>query len=127
MAENMKSDDDIRCIGKLLHNGIIKIAFYKTGLKENFQNIFTNRFNINGTLDIYRFIESIYLMNIEREIDFNDTLNIYLSGLDERIAYAPDDFDEIDQEQISEVDAEFSRCFLMLNGKIKKQKLYITS
>jgi len=67
MAENKKSDDDIRCMGKLLGNRVIKTAFYKTGLKENFKNIFSNRFNINGTLDIYRFTESIYVMNIEEK------------------------------------------------------------
>lgn len=37
MVENKKSDDDIRCMGRLLGNRIIKTAFYKTGLGKIFK------------------------------------------------------------------------------------------
>lgn len=117
ISHNKKSDDDIRCMGKLLQNRIIYTAFYYSGLKENFKNIFSNRFNINCMLDIYRFVESIYILNINREMNFKDTLNVYLSGLDERILFAQDSFDEVNIEEIPEVDLDIFQLLLDVKWK----------
>lgn len=114
-TKNKRSDDDIRCIGRLLRNSVIVNAFYKFGAFDTFKNTFSNRFNVDDTLDIYRFIESIYIMNTGRELDFNDKLNVYLSGVDERILLAPSNFDEVNFDEIPDPDLEFLQSLLNVN------------
>lgn len=111
-TKNKRSDEDIRCIGRLLRNTVIVNAFYKLGAVDTFKNTFSNRFNVDDTLDLYRFIESIYIMNTDRGLDFNDKLNVYLSGLDERILFATINFDNVNFEEIPEPDIEFLQSLL---------------
>jgi len=46
---------------------------------------------------IYVILERIYYMNLGRKFEREDLLNIYFSGLDEKIIFALDKFDEVEE------------------------------
>jgi len=72
---------------------------------------------------IYVILERIYYMNLGRKFEREDLLNIYFSGLDEKIIFALDKFDEV--EETPKITEEFFLKLRELNGKIKKVKIYI--
>jgi hypothetical protein len=54
---------------------------------------------------LYSFLEYFYFMNSENKLKHKDELNIYFSGLDERIIFFQDKFDEVND--ISEPTGDF--------------------
>ncbi len=46
---------------------------------------------------LYVFLEVIYYVNLDRQIEYEDAMNIYFSGLSERITFALDKFDEVEE------------------------------
>jgi hypothetical protein len=71
---------------------------------------------------IYSFIEFTYSIFASRPTNWDDTLNIYFSGLDERIIFALDKFDEVELEDIPEPTSEYFQMLRRLKWKDKKAK-----
>jgi len=46
---------------------------------------------------LFEFLEIIYFMNVKKELDNLDVQNIYFGGLDERLIFGLDSFDEINE------------------------------
>lgn len=111
-TKNMKSDNDIICMGTLLKNRVITTAYYKLGTIQSLKNFVSNRYNAGDTSYLYILLESIYTMNTDRELDFNDKLNVYLSGLDERILFNPINFDDVNLDDIPEPNIEFFKSLV---------------
>lgn len=69
---------------------------------------------------IYTFFECVYYTNIKRLLEREDIEKIYFSGLDERITFALDKFDEI--SDVPEPTAEYFQKLKKLKWKSKKSK-----
>ncbi|MDP2836283.1 MAG: hypothetical protein Q8N97_04805 [Methanobacteriaceae archaeon] len=61
---------------------------------------------VQDTLTLYSFIESVYYMH-KSPLEKEDMLNIYFSGLDERIIFTLDDFDTVKLEDLPEPTPEY--------------------
>ncbi|MCK9152312.1 hypothetical protein [Methanobacterium alcaliphilum] len=61
---------------------------------------------------MYPFMETVYYMGANRPLEWEDFLNVYFSGLDSRIIFALDNFDEI------EFTPQFNARFFRQLGKI---------
>ena len=61
---------------------------------------------VQDTLTLYSFIESVYYMH-KSPLEKEDMLNIYFSGLDERIIFALDDFNTVKLEDLPEPNPEY--------------------
>jgi len=101
------SDTEIHCMGKSLKPPILKLVLDNSGVADIFKSGFSNNFNIYDILSIYKLIRVIYILNRGRELDFNDEVQVYLSGLDERIIWNLDDFDKVKVEDILDLDMEY--------------------
>ena len=74
---------------------------------------------------IYTFIASIYYINIGRQTNWDDSLNIISSGLDERLIFALDDFDTVNFDDLPKPTPEFFQELRKVGWKDKKaKKLY---
>jgi len=67
---------------------------------------------------LYVFLETLYYMNLGRKIEYEDALNIYFGGLDQRLIFALDKFDEVDETP--ELTAEFFQKLKKLKWQDKK-------
>jgi len=66
---------------------------------------------------MYKFMEAVYFMNIDRMLENEDLIKLYFSGLDRRIIFALDKFDEV-----SEVPEPTTEFFLKLKALKWKKK-----
>jgi hypothetical protein len=71
---------------------------------------------------MYRLIEFKYFMTIKREFNEEDIQNIYLSGLDERLIFALERFDEV--SNWPQPSAEFFQKLKMIKWKDKNTKKF---
>jgi hypothetical protein len=118
-----KFDVDVDYMDKTLQNGVLKIAFDNLRKSNLLTVVFTGSLiTINDFLTLYTFIESIYYMNLDRGTNFDDTLNVYLSGCDERIIFALDCFDEVELENIPKPTSEYFQMLKTVTWKDKKAK-----
>jgi len=69
---------------------------------------------------MYTFLEAIYYMNIGRPLDHEDVLNVYFSGIDERIVFNLDQTDI--NEDVPEPTAKFFQRLKKIQWKDKKTK-----
>lgn len=73
---------------------------------------------------IYTFIGSIYYINIGRQTNWDDSLNILFSGLDERLIFALDDFDTVNFDDLPKPTPEFFQELRKVRWNKKAKKLY---
>ncbi|MEN6592046.1 MAG: hypothetical protein ABFC12_02230 [Methanobacterium sp.] len=73
---------------------------------------------------IYTFIGSIYYINIGRQTNWDDSLNILFSGLDERLIFALDDFDTVNFDDLPEPTPEYFQKLRKVRWDKKAKKLY---
>lgn len=79
----------------------------------------------NQVLSVYSFIEFTYGIFIGKPTNFDDSLNMYFSRLDERIIFALDHFDEVELEELPEPTSEYFQALNKLKWKNKNtKKLY---
>jgi hypothetical protein len=71
---------------------------------------------------IYSFIEYTYCIFADRPTNWNDNLNISFSGLDERIIFALDKFDEVELEDLPEPTTDYFQMLRRVKWKDKKAK-----
>lgn len=75
---------------------------------------------------IHVYLESIYYVK-KGKLKWNDELNIYFSGLDERIVFALNKFDEVELDNLPEPTLEYFQAIKKVRWKDKKaKKLYTT-
>lgn len=101
-------------IGILAQNNLKKGGLFTT--------IFTKSIiTVQDTLTLYSFIESVYYMN-KNPLKNDDMLNIYFSGLDERIIFGLDNFKRVKLENLPEPTPEYVKSL----GKTywKEKSLY---
>lgn len=73
-------------------------------------------------LSIYSFIEFIYCMFAGRPTNWDDALNIFFSGLDERIIFALDKFDETDFNDLPKPTTEYFQMLRKVRWKNERAK-----
>lgn len=73
-------------------------------------------------LSIYSFIEFTYCMFTKRATNWDDTLNIYFSRLDERIIFTLDDFDSFNLNELPEPTPEYFQALKKVRWEDKNAK-----
>ncbi len=107
-AKNFElSDAEITCMGKYLQPPILKLIIDNHNVIDVFKAGFSKNFDIYNVLGIYRLIRLLYILKIDGELEFNEEVQVYLGGLDERIIWGLDDFDTINTEDIPEWNADY--------------------
>jgi hypothetical protein len=102
-----KFDGDISFLGDLPKHRIEILAYDNLRMGGLFTTIFTKSLiTVKDTLTLYSFIESVYYMK-KKPLNKDDMLNIYFSGLDERIIFALDKFDKVKLEDLPEPTPEY--------------------
>ncbi len=85
--------------------------------------IFSDLIDYNKFYFLFPFIEWVYSMCLERQLDSDDVKKIFRSSIGERIVFALEDFDKINE--IPEISSEFFQNMQKLKWKDKKtKKLY---
>ena len=102
-----KFNEDIDFLGDLPKHRIEILAYDNLKKGGLLTTIFTKSIiTVQDTLTLYSFIEAVYYMH-ENPLEKEDMLNIYFSGLDERIIFALDDFDTVELEDLPETTPEY--------------------
>lgn len=101
------SDAEITCMGKALQPPILHTALDNQGVLDVFKGIFTKNFNITDIFSIYKLIRLIYMLNVGGELDFKEEAQVYLGGLDERIIWALEDFDNVNVGDMPQWDVSY--------------------
>lgn len=57
--------------------------------------------------DVYTILEQLYFIQLNRKLGCDDLLDLYFGGLDERLVFFLDDFDQINDEEIPTPTKEF--------------------
>jgi len=65
------------------------------------------KFTHDEFLSLYLLLERLYLVQIDHKLGEKDLLNIYFSGLDERLVFFLDEFDSVGDEDIPEPSKEY--------------------
>ena len=98
---------DIDFLGDLPKHRIVILAYDNLRKGGLLTTIFTKSIiTVQDILTLYSFIESVYYMH-KKPLEKEDMLNIYFSGLDERIIFALDDFDIVELEDLPELTPEY--------------------
>ena len=85
---------------------LISLAKDNLGMGGLLYTVFSKSdFFVKDFFTIYMFIESVYYLH-KNNIGEDDLMNIYFSGLDERIIFALDDFDLVSFEELPEPTSE---------------------
>ena len=85
---------------------LISLAKDNLGMGGLLYTVFSRSdFFVKDFFTIYMFIESVYYLH-KNNIGEDDLMNIYFSGLDERIIFALDDFDVVSFEELPEPTSE---------------------
>lgn len=102
-----KFNNDIDFLGDLPKHRIEILAYDNLKKGGLITTIFTKSIiTVQDTLTLYSFIESVYYMH-KSPLEKEDMMNIYFSGLDERIIFALDDFDSVKLEDSPEPTPEY--------------------
>lgn len=113
---------------ELLHVRIIRLAKENLRIGGLFTTLFTQSLiAVRTVIMIYLIIKYTYHTNINNPINWNDTLNIYFSGLDERIIFALDKFDEVELEYLPEPTPEYFQMLKKVRWGNKKAKKPMTN
>lgn len=86
-------------------NSIITIGFKNLGKFPFYIPPFSDLISFNNLNALYTVIMLVYYANVERELGYNDIQNVYLSGLDNRIIHAMDEFEKT--SNVPETDEEY--------------------
>lgn len=81
----------------------------------------TDLIHISHIYSLYEIIEYVYYMNVDKKLNHEDIVNMTLSGLDKRIIFALDKFDEV--SKVSKPDSEFFKNLKKVkwnNNEVKK-------
>ncbi|AUB55373.1 MULTISPECIES: hypothetical protein [Methanobacterium] len=65
------------------------------------------KFTYDEFLSLYLLLERLYFVQIEHKLGVEDLLNIYFSGLDERIVFFMDEFDIVDNANLPEPSKDY--------------------
>ncbi|MDO9044434.1 MAG: hypothetical protein Q7U35_03910 [Methanobacteriaceae archaeon] len=102
-----KFNEDIDFLGDLPKHRIEILAYDNLKKGGLLTTIFTKSIiTVQDTLTLYSFIEAVYYMH-KNPLEKEDMLNIYFSGLDERIIFALDDFNTVELEDLPETTPEY--------------------
>lgn len=102
-----KYKGDIDFLGDLPKHRIEILAYDNLKKGGLLTTLFTKSIiTAQDTLTLYSFIESIYYMH-KNPLEKEDLLNIYFSGLDERIIFALENFDTVEFEYLPEPTPEY--------------------
>jgi len=82
--------------------------------------------NYRNFSSLYSQLEQLYLLNIGKELSCHDLLNIYYGGLDERLVFFLDEFDQVEDEEIPIPTKEYFKTLRRVKCKnsILKQLIY---
>ncbi|AUB57654.1 hypothetical protein BK008_04565 [Methanobacterium sp. MZ-A1] len=82
--------------------------------------------NYRNFSSLYSQLEQLYLVNVNRELSCQDLLNIYFGGLDERLFFFLDEFDQITDEEIPTPTKEYFKTLRKVKCKdsVLKQLIY---
>jgi len=117
--------DYLEKLEKLLRRRMLKIAFDNLRMGGFLTFIFTDSvITVKNILTLYTFIESVYYMNLDRPANWDDTLNVNFSGLDERLIFALDDFDTVNFDDLPEPTPEYFQKLRKVRWDKKAKKLY---
>jgi hypothetical protein len=117
--------DYLEKLEKLLRRRMLKIAFDNLRMGGFLTFIFTDSvITFKDILTLYTFIESVYYMNLDRPANWDDTLNVNFSGLDERLIFALDDFDTVNFDDLPKPTPEFFQELRKVRLDKKAKKLY---
>jgi len=120
--------DYLEKLEKLLRRRMLKIAFDNLRMGGFLTFIFTDSvITFKDILTLYTFIESVYYMNLDRPANWDDTLNVNFSGLDERLIFALDDFDTVNFDDLPKPTPEFFQELRKVRWNKKSQKNYTIS
>jgi len=108
---------------ELLKVRVVRLARENLRVGGLFTTIFTkSMIAVKTILMIYSFIEYTYYMFSGRSSQWDDALNIYFSGLDERLIFALDRFDEVELEDLPEPTPEYFKMLRKARWKDKRAK-----
>jgi len=118
-ATTEKFSDDASFLGDLPKHKIEILAYDNLKMGGLLTTIFTKSLiTAKDTLTLYSFIESIYYMH-KSPLKKEDMLNIYFSGLDERIILALYEFDTLDFEELPELTSGYFKALNKVKWKNK--------
>jgi hypothetical protein len=102
-----KFNSDIDFLGDLPKHRIEILAYDNLKKGGLLTTIFTKSIiTVQDTLTLYSFMESVYYM-YKSPLEKEDMMNIYFSGLDERIIFALDNFNTVKLEDLPEPTPEY--------------------
>ncbi|OPY20434.1 MAG: hypothetical protein A4E26_01918 [Methanobacterium sp. PtaU1.Bin097] len=115
--------DRVFTLDELLQVQILRLARDNLRFGGLLTTIFTDSLiTAKPFLSIYSFIEFTYPIFTGRSTNWDDWLNIYFSGLDERIIFALDKFDEVELENLPEPAPEYFQMLRKVRWENKKAK-----
>jgi len=115
--------DRVFTVDELLQVPLLKLADKNLWHGGLLTSIFTGSLvTAKQILSIYSFIDFTYPIFTGRPTNWDDSLNIYFSGLDERIIFALDKFDEVELKDLPEPTPEYFQMLKKLRWKDKKAK-----
>jgi hypothetical protein len=122
MEKNVKRDR-IFTVDELLKVPLLKLADENLRHGGLLTTIFTGSLvTAKQILSIYSFIEFTYAIFAGRSTNWDDGLNIYFSGLDERIIFALDKFDEVELKDLPKPAQDYFLMLRRVKWKDKKAK-----
>jgi len=88
-------------------------------------NIFSSSIiSLRDVTLIHVYLESIYYVESGKPLKWDDSLNVYFSGLDEHIVFALDKFDEVYLEDLPEPTPEYFEAIKKVRWKDRKTKKF---
>lgn len=100
-----------------LESSLLVLAYENLNLKPS---IFSELIDYNKFYYLFPFLEWIYSMRLERQLESEDVRKIFRSDIGERIVFALDDFDEINETP--ELTPEFFQKIRKIKWKDRKTK-----
>jgi len=115
-----KFHGNIDFLGDLPKHKIEILAYDNLKMGGLLTTVFTKSIiTVKDTLTLYSFIESVYYMH-KSPLEKEDMLNIYFSGLDERIILSLDKFDVVKLEYLPEITPEYFQALRKVYWKDKE-------
>ncbi|BDZ69994.1 hypothetical protein [Methanobacterium petrolearium] len=106
-SNNNKYEENVDFLGDLPKHRIEILAYDNLKKGGLLTTIFTKSIiTVQDTLTLYSFIETTYYLH-KNPLEKEDLLNIYFSGLDERIIFALENFDQVKLEDLPEPTPEY--------------------
>lgn len=105
LGKKMFASDAQLMVNEKNQNSLLNIGFKNLGKFPFYISPFSDLVSFNNLNALYTVILLVYYAHVERELGYNDLQNVYLSGLDNRIIHALDEFDET--LNVPETDEEY--------------------